>query len=68
MVGQIKIAARSKAPTVFSSSNIGVVRSNPTRNMDICVNLFFVFVVFCVSVEALRQADSPTKKFCRLFI
>jgi hypothetical protein len=39
------MAVRSNAWTVFWHSNFGVVGSNPTLNLDMCV-LF----VFCVSV------------------
>jgi hypothetical protein len=42
----ITVAARSKAGTV--RSNVGVVGSNPTQGMDICVHLFCVCVVLCV--------------------
>jgi hypothetical protein len=40
----ITMAARSKAWIVFVPSNIGVVSSNPTRGMDVCVSLFCVCV------------------------
>jgi hypothetical protein len=40
----IKLQAR----TVFARSNIGIVGSNPTRGMDVCVRLFCVCVVLCV--------------------
>jgi hypothetical protein len=30
-------AARSKAWTVFARSNAGIVGSNPTQGMDVCV-------------------------------
>jgi hypothetical protein len=42
----IKVAARSKAWTVFARSNTGIVCSNPTRDMDVCVRLF----CFCCPV------------------
>jgi hypothetical protein len=45
----IRVAVRSKAWTVFTHSNTGVVGSNPTRGMDFCVRLFCVCVVLCVS-------------------
>jgi hypothetical protein len=44
----ITVAARSKARTVFACSNTGVVGSNRTRNMDVCVRLFCVCVVLYV--------------------
>jgi hypothetical protein len=39
----ITVAARSKA-----RSNTGIVGSNPTRGMDVCVRLLRVRVVLCV--------------------
>jgi hypothetical protein len=42
------MAARSKARTVFARSNSGIVGSNPTQGMDVCVCLFSVCVVLCV--------------------
>jgi hypothetical protein len=44
----ITIAARSKAWTVFTLSNAGIVSSNPSQGMDVCVHLFCVCVVLCV--------------------
>jgi hypothetical protein len=55
-------AAWSKARTFFANSNTGIVGSNPTRGMDVCVRLF------CVQVEALRRADPPSKESYRLYI
>jgi hypothetical protein len=43
----VTVAARSKARTVFSPSNTGIVASNPTQGMDICVCVYSVFVLFC---------------------
>jgi hypothetical protein len=40
----ITLAARSKAWTVFACSRTGIVGSNPTRGMDVCVRLFCVCV------------------------
>jgi hypothetical protein len=34
------VAARSTAWTVFARSNTGIVGSNPTWGMDVCVRLF----------------------------
>jgi hypothetical protein len=42
------VAARSEAWTVFTLSNIGVVGSNPTGGMGVCVCLLCVYVVLCV--------------------
>jgi hypothetical protein len=47
-VMSITVAARSKARTVFVHSNAGIVGSNPTQGMDVCVSLFCVCVVLCV--------------------
>jgi hypothetical protein len=44
----ITVAAWSKAWTVFALSNTGVVDSNPTGDMDVCVRLFCVCVVLRV--------------------
>jgi hypothetical protein len=41
-------SARSKARPVFVRSNTGVVGSNLTRGMDVCVRLFCVNVVLCI--------------------
>jgi hypothetical protein len=38
----ITVAARSKARTVFARSNAGIVGSNPTRGMHVCVYSVFV--------------------------
>jgi hypothetical protein len=44
----ITVAAWSKAWTVLARSNAGIVISNPTQGMDVCVRLFYVCVVPCV--------------------
>jgi hypothetical protein len=47
--GPITVAALSKAWTVFARSNAGIVRSNPTQAMDVCIaRVYSVFVLFCV--------------------
>jgi hypothetical protein len=43
----ITVAARSNALTVFASSDTGIVGSNPTQGMDVCLRLFCVCVVMC---------------------
>jgi hypothetical protein len=58
----IAVTAPSMAQTVFSLSNAGVVGSNPTRGMDVCVRLF------CVQIAALRRADPPSKESYRLCV
>jgi hypothetical protein len=62
----IAAAARSKAWTVFTLSNTGIVGSNPTWGIDICVCLFYVCTVMCVQVAALRRTDPPSKESNRL--
>jgi hypothetical protein len=45
----ITVATRSEAWTVFARSNTGIVGSNPTQGVDVCiVRLFCVCVVLCV--------------------
>jgi hypothetical protein len=58
------MSERSEARTDFSSSNTGVVGSNPTRGMDVCPR----FSVLCcpVRVEVLRRADPPSKESYQL--
>jgi hypothetical protein len=62
----ITVAARSKAWTVFARSNAGIVVSNPTQGMDVCVCVYFVFVLSCVLVAALRWAHHSSKESHRL--
>jgi hypothetical protein len=42
----ITVAAWSKAWTLFARSNTGIVGSNPTRGLDVCVHS--MFVLLCV--------------------
>jgi hypothetical protein len=44
----ITVAARSKASAVFARSDAGIMGSNPTQGMDVCVSLFCACVVLCV--------------------
>jgi hypothetical protein len=48
LISAITMAAQSKAWTIFARSNTGVVGSNPTLGMDVCVRLFLVCAVLCV--------------------
>jgi hypothetical protein len=57
---------RSKAWSVCALWNTGIVDSNPTRGMDICVSLFCVCV--CGQVATLRRDDPLSKKFHRMCI
>jgi hypothetical protein len=59
-MGALSLAARSKAWTAFARSNTGVMGSNSTRGMDVCV--YSVFVLSCVKVAALRQAHGTSKE------
>jgi hypothetical protein len=45
----ITVAAQSKVWTVFTRSNTGIVGSNPTRGMNVCVRLFCVCAVLYTS-------------------
>jgi hypothetical protein len=60
------VTARSKAWTVFARSKAGIVGSNPTQRMDVCVCVFSVFALSCVQVVALRRADPSSKEPYRL--
>jgi hypothetical protein len=40
----ITVAARSKAWTISARSNAGIMGSNPTQGMDVCLRLFSVYV------------------------
>jgi hypothetical protein len=51
---------RSKAWTVFARLNTGIVGSNPTRGMDVCVHLFCVCIVLCVG-SGLATGWSPVQ-------
>jgi hypothetical protein len=67
--GPITVAARSKAWTVFALSNAGIVGSNPIQGMDVRIAcICSVFVLFYVSVAALRLAAPPSKESYRLCI
>jgi hypothetical protein len=54
-------AAPSKAWTVFALSNTGIMGSNPSQDMDVCLRLFCVCVVLCIG-SFLRRADPPSKE------
>jgi hypothetical protein len=40
--------------SVFARSNAGIVGSNPTQGMDVCVHLSCVYVVLCVGSSLAR--------------
>jgi hypothetical protein len=56
------VTERSEAWTFFARSDAGIVGSNPTEGMDVCLRLFCI----CVQVAVLRRADHWSKEFCRL--
>jgi hypothetical protein len=58
--GPITVAEWSNAWTIFALSNTGIVRSNPTQGMDVCVRLFYVCVVLCVGSD-LATGWSPVQ-------
>jgi hypothetical protein len=69
----ITMAAWSKAWTVFTRSTTGIMVSNPTRGMDVCVRLFCVNVFLCVGKQScdglITRPRSPTvcvKKITKL--
>jgi hypothetical protein len=51
----------AKAWTVFALSNSGIMGSNPTRGMDVCLSLFRVCVVLCIG-RGLATGRSPVQK------
>jgi hypothetical protein len=42
---------RVRLPITVARSNTGIVGSNPTQGMDVCVRLFCVCVVLCVGSD-----------------
>jgi hypothetical protein len=54
----IRVAARSKAWTVFALSNTGILSSNPTPGMDVCVRLICVRAALCAG-SGLATGWSP---------
>jgi hypothetical protein len=51
IIPPITLAPRSKIWTLFARSNAGIVGSNPTQGMDVCVRLFSICVVLCVGSD-----------------
>jgi hypothetical protein len=58
----ITVAARPKAWTVFARSNTGIMGSNLTRGIDVCVRLFCVCVVLHVDRD-FSTGWSPIQGF-----
>jgi hypothetical protein len=54
------VAALCKARFFFSRSNIGIVGSNPTQRMDVCLRLFCICVVLFVG-SGLATGRSPVQ-------
>jgi hypothetical protein len=57
----ITVAVLSNAWTAFARSSTGVMGSNPTRSMDVCMRLFCVCVVLCVG-SGLTMGWSPVRE------
>jgi hypothetical protein len=43
----ITVVVRSKTCTVFACYNAGIVCSNPTQGMDVCIVCVYSMFVFC---------------------
>jgi hypothetical protein len=56
----ITVAATSKAWIVFARSNTGIVHSNPTRGVDVCVCVYSVCVVLFLG-SGLAMGWSPVQ-------
>jgi hypothetical protein len=54
----ITVAVRNKTWTLFARSNAGIVGSNPTQGMDVCLRLC-AFVLFCMFGSGLATGWSP---------
>jgi hypothetical protein len=54
------VAARSEAWTDFARSNAGIMGSNPTWGIDVCVRLFCVCAVLCVG-SGRATGSSPVQ-------
>jgi hypothetical protein len=65
--GPITVAARSKAWLSSLAQTLGSCVRIPLEAW-MFVSLFSVFVLSCVQVADLRQADPPSKEFYRLCI
>jgi hypothetical protein len=60
----ITVTVLSKAWTLFARSNTGVMGSNPTRGMDVCVRFFCICAVLCAGSGL--STGSPTDCVKRL--
>jgi hypothetical protein len=62
MQAPITAAVQSEAWTVFVGFNAGIMGSNPTRGMYVCVRFFCACVVLCVG-SGIATCWSPVKEF-----
>jgi hypothetical protein len=62
------VAARSKKLTVFARLKAGIVGSNPTKDMDVCVCVYSMFMLSCMQAATFRRADHSSKDSYRLCI
>jgi hypothetical protein len=62
LIKPITVVAWSKAWIVFAPLNAGIMVSNPTQGMDVCVCIYSVSVLSCVYVAALWRADHSSKE------
>jgi hypothetical protein len=56
----ITLTALFKARNIFACSNTGIVGSNPTRGMNMCMRLFCMFLLFSLS-SGWRYVDPQSK-------
>jgi hypothetical protein len=59
----VPVAAPSKARTIFGRMNAGIVGSNPSRGMDMCMrfSVLCCVVLSCVG-RGLASGRSPAKE------
>jgi hypothetical protein len=72
------VAAWFNAWTLFARSNAGIVGSNPTQGMDVCLHLFCVYVVlyagsglatgWCPIQGDLQTAEPQIDRWCLISI
>jgi hypothetical protein len=64
----ITVPARSKTWTVFTRSNTGIVGSNLTWGMDVCVLLFCVCAVLCAGSGLASGWSKESYRLCKISI
>jgi hypothetical protein len=57
----VTVVEQSKACTVFARSEAGIVGSNPTQGMDVCMCVFFCVCIQVTSDELITRPRSPTE-------